>query len=145
MPNALTLQAYNDWKAACGLLADSLKRYQPYDHHKKYTSQELEFYDSLSFRYTKAMETAFYFFRTWEIELNGKSSEFLRDQLLKMEKSGLLNSTDEWMQARQLRNKITHSYDPQELEKIFANLIVYAQEIINAASRAEALLIGRPQ
>jgi hypothetical protein len=41
------------------------------------------------------------------------------------------------MEARQLRNKITHSYDPDELEKIFASLIVYAREIVEASARAQ--------
>jgi hypothetical protein len=91
MPSSLTLQAYDDWKSSCELLVDSLSRYQPYDQNKKYTPRELEFYDSLSFRYAKAIETAFYFFRSWELELKGSASEFLRDQLLKMEKYGIVS------------------------------------------------------
>ncbi len=137
MPSALTQQAYKDWQSSCELLTDSLSRYQPYDHNTKYTPREMEFYDSLSFRYTKAIETAFYFFRAWELELKGNPSQFLRDQLLKMEKHGIINGTEGWMEARQLRNKITHSYDPDELEKIFANLVVYAREIIEASARAQ--------
>jgi len=137
MPNALTLQAYNDWKSSCELLVDSLSRYQSYDRNKKYTAKELEFYDSFSFRYTKAIETAFYFFRTLELELTGRASEFLRDQLLKMEKAGIISSTDSWMEARQLRNKITHSYDPDELEKIFINLVLHARELIEASRHAQ--------
>ena len=43
------------------------------------------------------MEVAFYFFRCLELELSGQSSEFLRDQLLEMEKLNIIDSTDEWM------------------------------------------------
>jgi len=140
MPSALTLRAYKDWNSSCELLADSLSLYQPYDRNKQYSSRELEFYDSLSFRYAKAIETAFYFFRAWELDLKGNPSEFLRDQLLKMEKYGIVKSTDDWMDARQLRNKITHSYDPDELEKIFISLVVYAREIIEGSIRAQKYL-----
>lgn len=140
MQSPLILQAYNDWKSSCELLKDSLGRYKPYDRHKKYTSQELEFYDSLSFRYTKSIETAFYFFRALESNLTGQASEFLRDQLLKMEKVGIVSNVDEWMGARNLRNKITHSYDPDELEKIFASLIVYARKIIESLQQAQEQL-----
>ena len=54
-----------------------------------------------------------------------------------MGKHGIVKSTDEWMLARQLRDKITHSYDPEELEKIFASLVVYAREIVEASLRAQ--------
>ena len=137
MPNPLTLRAHNDWKSSCELLNDSLRRYKPYDRYKKYTAAELEFYDSLSFRYTKAIETAFYFFRALESEMAGQPSEFLRDQLLKMEKLGIVGSTDAWMDARRLRNKITHSYDPDELEAIFADLILYAHQIVESLQHAQ--------
>ena len=89
MPNSLTRQAFEDWRSAGDLLKDSLSRYAPYDRLKKYTPQQMEFYDSLSFRYTKALEAAFYFFRSIELELNGKSSEFARmilDALVKAKK-----------------------------------------------------------
>ncbi len=137
MPNSLTLHAYNDWKSSCDLLSDSLQRYKPYIATRQYTPLELEFYDSLSFRYTKSLETAFYFFRTLESELTGHQSEFLRDQLLKMEKLGIVGSTDAWMDARKLRNKITHSYDPDELEEIFTHLIIYANQIIDSLNQAK--------
>lgn len=137
MPSSSIQRSFNDWQASCDLLKDSLGRYVPYTCLKKYTSQELEFYDSLSFRYTKALETAFYFFRSLELELNGKSGEFLRDQLLEMEKLNIIDSTDEWMQARQLRNKITHAYEPEELEEIFKNVIFHARKILGALPHAQ--------
>lgn len=140
MPNPLTLHAYHDWEASCELLNDSLSRYIPYSAKKKYTSQELEFYDSLSFRYTKAIETAFYFFRAFEVELTGVGSQFQRDQLLKMEKVGIVKTVDEWMDAKQLRNKITHTYDPDELEIIFVQVINHSRAIIEAAQRAKTCL-----
>ena len=140
MPSPLILRAYSDWKSSCALLSDSLSRYKPYDRTKKYTPLELEFYDSFSFRYTKSIETAFYFFRALELELPGQSSEFIRDQLLKMEKLGIVGSTDEWMEARKLRNKITHSYDPDELELIFASLIVHARDIVKSLQHAQGHL-----
>ncbi len=137
MPSPLTLNAYNDWKSSCHLLSESLSHYKPYDCKVKYTEQQLEFYDSLSFRFTKAIETAFYFFRALELELTGSSSQYLRDQLLKMEKLEIVDNIDQWMGARKLRNKITHSYDPDELEKIYASLVPYAREIVEACDRAQ--------
>ena len=139
MPDPLTQQAFEDWRSAGCLLEDSLGRYTPYDRHKKYTPQEMEFYDSLSFRYTKALEAAFYSFKSIELELTGKSSEFLRDQLLKMEKINIITSTDEWMEARKLRNKMAHSYQPEELEKIYAQVIVFSRMLLDALAKAGKL------
>lgn len=143
MPNPLTVQAYKDWSSSCELLADSLSRYQSFDAAKKYTPVELEFYDSLSFRYTKSLETAFYFFRSLESELIGQPSEFLRDQLLRMEKLGIVGNTDAWMDARRLRNKITHSYDPDELQEIFTHLVIYSRQIIDAVSLSQVHLLSK--
>ena len=137
MPNPLTQQAYKDWQSAGCLLQDSLSRYLPYDRLKKYTPQGMEFYDSLSFRYTKALEAAFYFFRSIELELIGKPSEFLRDQLLKMEKIKIILNVDEWMEARKLRNKMAHAYKPEELEKIYAEAAAYSHMILDALTKAK--------
>ena len=137
MPDPLTQQAFEDWQAAGRLLEDSLSRYVSYDRSKKYTPWEMEFYDSLSFRYTKTLEAAFYFFRSLEQELTGKPSEFFRDQLLKMEKAGLVSSTEDWMEARKLRNRMAHSYQPEELEKIYVQLVVSARMILDALAKAK--------
>ena len=137
MPNALTLQAYKDWKASCDLLASSLSRYKPYDRLKTYSAEDLVFYDSLSFRYTKAIETGFYFFRAIELEMTKNTSQFVRDQLLKMEKLEIVTDTEQWINARKLRNRITHSYDPDELEIIFRDLTFHAHKILEDCRRAQ--------
>ena len=56
MPNPLVLQAYKDWKSACLLLEDSLNHYVPFQAKKSYSPKELEFYDSLSFRFIKSLQ-----------------------------------------------------------------------------------------
>jgi len=140
MPNPLIQQAYSDWSAACLLLEDSLSRYLPYLATKTYSSKELEFYDSLSFRFIKSFETALYFFRSLENDLSSTPKDFLRDRLLFIEKTGIVEDTEQWFDARDLRNKIAHSYDPDELEKIFPLIQSSSLMILKSCKRAEIFL-----
>jgi len=140
MPNPLILQAYKDWLAACTLLEDSLDRYLPYKADKSYSAKELEFYDSLSFRFIKSLETAFYFFRSLERDLSSETKDFLRDRLLLIEKTGIVVDAEQWLIARDLRNKIAHSYDPDELEKMFPQIQATSLMIIQSCKRAKIFI-----
>ena len=53
-----------------------------------------------------------------------------------------LRAYNDWKssEARKLRNKITHSYDPDELEVIFTSLVVHARHIVEALRQAQAHL-----
>lgn len=54
MQKDLILQEFEDLKGAVILLNGSIKKFKPYKTRKIYTPDELEYYDSLSFRFGKA-------------------------------------------------------------------------------------------
>ncbi len=131
MPNDLTRKAYDDFLKSVELFKKSLDIYKPLDPHEPLSDAQMQYYDALSFRYQKLIETAIYYFRTLELYLFQMESPTLRDQLLKMEKLGLVSSTEQWMEARALRNKITHAYAPEDLAIIYHQAVTFGKMVIN--------------
>lgn len=74
-------------------------------------------------------ELAIHFFRSIEIYLYSTQSETLCDRLLVMQKLNLTGEIDFWMDARLLRNRIAHTYLPEELHEIYRDIYDSSQEI----------------
>jgi len=127
----LIRKSFNDLERSVYLLRSSLESYKPFDPEKKYSPKEMEYYDSLSFRFEKAVELFLSFFKTLEIYLFGEQSDTLRNRLLRLQRAGYLDSIDFWMSARILRNKIAHAYLPEELKDIYENIVKFGRQIIN--------------
>ena len=141
MQKDLILQEYTDLKKAITLLKASIKGFKPYKTEKKiYTPKELEYYDSLSFRFEKSVELALHVFKGLELFLYLKISDTLRDRLLIMQKLNLIDSIDFWMEARILRNKIAHSYLPEQLKDIYNEIFEKSQTIFEYVERIEKYL-----
>mgnify|MGYP001574555440 CR=1 FL=1 len=129
MQRELILQEFEDVKKSIALLKTSVKKFKSYDAKKIYTPDELEPYDSLSFRFEKSLEVILSFFKGLEIYLYSKSSDTLRDRLLKIQKLNLIDDVDFWMQARLLRNRIAHSYLPEQIKDIYEEIIIKSKII----------------
>ncbi len=129
MPKKLISQHFEEVKKTKVLLEASVKKYIPFDTGRIYTPDELEYYDSLAFRFEKCVELAIHFFRSIEIYLYSTQSETLRDRLLVMQKLNLTGEIDFWMDARLLRNRIAHTYLPEELHEIYRDIYDSSQEI----------------
>jgi hypothetical protein len=82
-------QSFDDLKKEIGLLGQSVIKYKnkSFKVGKIYTSDELEIYDALSFRFMKTIDLALSFFRSLERYVEAKESETLRDRLLFMQAS----------------------------------------------------------
>lgn len=119
MQKDLILQEFKDLKMAVTLLQASIKKFKPYKVRKIYTPDELEYYDSLSFRFEKSVELMLNFFKGLEIFVYANTSDTLRDRLLLMQKITIINSIDFWFEARILRNKITHTYITEQLRDLY--------------------------
>ena len=122
------------------LLRSSLESYKPFEPEREYSPKEMEYYDSLSFRFEKAVELFLSFFKTLEIYLFGEQSDTLRNRLLRLQKAGYLDSVDFWMSARILRNKIAHAYLPEELREIYQDIVRFGQEIVNSTEKLKEKL-----
>lgn len=122
------------------LLQASVKKYVPFDTAYIDFPDELECYDSLSFRFGKCVEIAIHFFGSLELFTFAKQSDTLRDRLLVMQKINIIGEIDFWMEARLLRNKIAHAYLPEEIKDIYQEIHDSSQEIFNTIDRIKNYL-----
>lgn len=130
MQKELIYRAYRDLESSIKLLETSLSKYKPYNPETFYTYEDLEYYDSLSFRYEKAIEAVFYFFKTLETYLYGERSETYRSMLQRIEKLDLIEDTEAYMDMKILRNKVVHTYTPEKLEEIYSNIEKFGNILI---------------
>lgn len=140
MQSSLILNEFENLKKGVRLLKASIEKFSPYDSEKRYTPLELEYYDSLSFRFEKSIELILNFFKGLEIFTNSKSSDTLRDRLLVMQKIELTDNVEFWMEARLLRNKIAHAYLPEQLKDIYDEILNKSQTIFDSCERIERYL-----
>lgn len=131
MQEELILKSYNYFKRAKEPLEDSLMNYEPFNSQKDYTEEELKSYDALSFRFVKFVEMALSLMSTLELYLFAEKSDTLRNRLLRLERAGFLKKGELWLQARALRNEVVHTYMPEELERLFANMVELARELLS--------------
>jgi uncharacterized protein YutE (UPF0331/DUF86 family) len=118
------------------LLFASVDDYPGFNPTTAYTPKQREPFDALSDRYMRAFESCLKFFRTWERVREAASSETFRDLLLRMEKLGFISNMDTWLKMRDVRNRITHEYLPEELAQIYeAILNVCAVEMRKTANK----------
>lgn len=122
MQSELILKQFNDLKNAVYLLKASIGKFKPYKLKKIYTPVELEYYDSLAFRFEKTVELFLHFFKGLESYTSGKVSDTLRDRLLLIQKLKIIDSIDFWIEARLLRNKVAHDYLPEQLKDIYQEI-----------------------
>jgi len=47
----------------------------------------------------------------------------LRDQLNRMEKLGIISSTETWFRLRDVRNRIVHDYLPGKIKEIYDDIM----------------------
>ena len=140
MQKDLILQEFEDLKRTLMLLRASIKKFKPYKTRKIYTPDELEYYDSLSFRFEKSVELMLSFFKGLEIFVYAKTSDTLRDRLLIIQKLNLIDDIDFWLEARRLRNKITHTYITDELKDLYNEVLKKSQIIFKTLDRIEKYL-----
>jgi nucleotidyltransferase substrate binding protein (TIGR01987 family) len=109
--------------AALEILFASVDAYVPFDAARRYTPKEREPYDALTDRYLRAFESSLKFFRTLERYREAAPSESFRDLLQRMEKYGVITGAALWIEMRDTRNRIAHEYLPEELAKIYADIV----------------------
>jgi len=123
---------------AVELLEASLLKVGSYDPARDYSPEEREPYDAMSDRYMRAVELALKYFKTYELAQYAENSDTLRDLLNRLEKSGLISTTERWMAMREIRNRIIHDYLPGELKDLY-DLIggEYGRELIRLKTQIQ--------
>jgi len=122
--NPISLSASKDrLAAALEILFASADAFVPFYPARRYTPKEREPYDALTDRYLRAFESSLKFFRTLECFREAAPSEAFRDLLQRMEKYSVITGTPLWIGLRDTRNRIAHEYLPEELAKIYADIV----------------------
>jgi hypothetical protein len=137
LQSELILKEFNDLKKAVYLLKTSIRKFKPYKVKKIYTPVELEYYDSLAFRFEKSVELFLHFFKGLESYTSGKVSDTLRDRLLLIQKLKIIDSIDFWIEARLLRNKVAHDYLPEQLKDIYQEIHKKSNSMMKYMSNIE--------
>lgn len=139
----LLLVARSRLTAALGIFFASVDAYVTFVPGRAYSAKELEPYDALSDRFLRAFESCIKFFRTVERFRELAPSESFRDLLHRMEKYGLISSAEVWLQLRDTRNRIAHEYLPEELAKIYRDIVgAGAAELREVTSRLDGIVSG---
>lgn len=108
---------------AIALVEASLSDIKPYDVEKYYTPKDREPYDALSSRFSRAVEVCLKFFRSYEKLMYGENSETIRDLLHQMEKLDFIDSVEQWLEMRDIRNRIVHDYLPDDIKEIYDSIM----------------------
>jgi len=119
-------EAYEDIKSLIPLNAKS---------YKNLSKHSVQAFDQYLFRFTKLQDTMgekIFPLIVQAYEQTTQPQPFI-DILNKLEKFGFLNSTEEWLNLRQIRNAIAHQYDDEAQEMSQAiNNIINQKEIIKS-------------
>ena len=59
----------------------------------------------------------------------------IRDRINRAEKKGLIESAEQFVLIRELRNTIAHEYDPIATEQIFLNVLVFCPALFDSVHR----------
>jgi uncharacterized protein YutE (UPF0331/DUF86 family) len=130
MPKELLLKNFEDLLSTAKLFEGALSRYKPYSADKDYTEEERLFYDALSFRFQKLVEALLFFLKSLELYLFAETSDTLRGRLLRLEKGRFISDVELYLKARILRNKIVHTYLPEELEELYEELVNTGKKLL---------------
>lgn len=136
----IDILVFSDAERAFTLLRASLESVPPYDASATYSPKEREPYDALSDRFIRAVEVAIRFFRTYERLMYAENSDTYRDLLGRIEKLDLVSSVTEWVDMREVRNRIAHDYLPEHIKQLYDQILgPFGTELMRLSDRLPAL------
>ena len=124
-------------QAAAGVLRDSHERVSSFIDRlgSELSVGERESCEALTSRFARLNDFLVQrIFRTLDqIELADEGTAL--DRLQRAEKRGLIDSAERWRELRLLRNAIAHDYLIESADRVLADAIVAAPELLEAVSR----------
>ncbi|MBI1860579.1 MAG: hypothetical protein HYR96_06655 [Deltaproteobacteria bacterium] len=135
--NALIAEQLKIMDAAATVLSESAARVAPLFQQKKIdlSVEQRESCEALTARFARLCD--FFFQRVFrtidQIELTDDGTAI--DRLNRAEKRGLIGSAALWRQLRELRNDIAHEYLIERSDRVLAEALQYAAELIETARR----------
>ncbi len=122
---------------AANHLATSIERCESFVFNKDFTEDQLIELEALTSRFARVSDLLIQkTFKTID-QLDGTTPGTVRDRLLLAEKKGLFNSADEFIQIRDVRNRIAHEYEMDALKDIFLFAFKNSSILIDAIKTAK--------
>ena len=102
-----------------------------------YSEQDLERFESLTGRFARLADLLVQkIFRLIDsLDLEDQST--IQDRINRAEKKGLIESAEQFILVRELRNTIAHDYDPVATEQIFLNVLAFCPVLFDAVDRVK--------
>jgi len=119
----ITLSALGKAADTLVLVEASLTGTPAYDQDRTYTPKEREPFDALCDRFIRAVEVCIRFLRSYERLMFAENSDTYRDLLGRMEKLDLISSVLCWVDMREVRNRIVHDYLPNQIRKLYDEIM----------------------
>ena len=98
----------------------------------KYSDEELESFDSLTSRFARLsdllIQKIFKMIEKTDLDIEGT----VRDRINKVEKKGLINSAETFIEIRDLRNTIAHEYIPESYKEIFKKVKEFTPALLGS-------------
>lgn len=107
---------------------------------EKYDLEELESFESLTSRFSRVSDILIQkiFKNIDELELESDGS--ILDRINRAEKRGLINSSENLRQIREIRNEIAHEYRISNLVGIFSDVLKFSPDLLSSLEKLEVFV-----
>ena len=99
------------------------------------SNDELEAFEALSARFARLSDIVIQKVIRYLDALDLEDTGTVRDRINRAEKKELINSSEDFVQIRMLRNEIAHEYKPDTIYEIFERVLALTPILLEAVDR----------
>ncbi len=133
-------QQIAELRQAQGILQYSYEKCYRIGFRVDLSAEELESFEALTSRFARLSDIITQkVFKAIDI-IDLEESGTVRDRINRAEKKGLIDSADDFIEIRILRNEITHEYKPESVYAIFEKVLEFTPMLLKTVNLIEAYL-----
>ncbi|MBN1114267.1 MAG: nucleotidyltransferase substrate binding protein [Oligoflexia bacterium] len=137
----ILLDACSKAEKAAAAFFHSMQKLKKFNPALQHDLDDLEPYDAMVSRFERTSEVMINkLFRAVQYYETGAKEGTIRDCLNFMIKINIIDDAEDWMNMRELRNKITHDYLSNRINDFYSEIRRYKPVIENALKKAEKYL-----
>ena len=142
----LLLKLKRDWqllKKSLESLSASAKKCEAIGIKTNYTFEQSESFDALTSKFARTADILTQkIIKTSILVLREEADTFV-DRMNLAEKLGMIRSAESLLQVRDLRNSISHEYESEDLNKIYAGALRFVPTLIKEIDSTERFFAKR--
>lgn len=132
---ALLKKQLNELTDAAAILCLSYEKCKGIAIQPGLSNDQLESFEALTARFARLSDLFIQkALRTMDA-IDLEDSGTVRDRINRAEKKGIVDSAEELIRIRMLRNEIAHEYKPETILEIFGNVLELTPELLNVIDR----------